>query len=262
MTEADGELTARSTDVPALRRAMAALLRADFITQRRNGRSWLLTLFLPLVFLFAISVGKRGAQIGPPGFRVATAITIGMLSVAVFGYSLSVAKDRDAGVFQRLRVAPVPAWAIMASRVLVHMVFVLGMAIVVLIAAAIFIPLRLGAGEYLLTLVVVLFASVEFLGIGQALAGLLRSSDTVNALGRLVFAPLLLLSIFGHSIVLGTAIEMVSRWSPGGVVETMLSGAMQPATWGLETWGSLLASIAYAAIFAGLGIRFFRWVGR
>jgi hypothetical protein len=45
-------------------------------------------------------------------------------------------------------------------------------------------------------------------------------------------------------------------------VATLLSGAMQPAAWSADTWWAFLASVLYAIVFAGIGIRWFRWSTR
>jgi ABC-2 type transport system permease protein len=51
---------------------------------------------------------------------------------------MSVARGREARVFQRLRVTPTPVWAIIATRLVIQAVAILVMAIVVLVAAAAF----------------------------------------------------------------------------------------------------------------------------
>jgi ABC-2 type transport system permease protein len=182
--------------------------------------------------------------------------------IAVAGYSLTLARHRELGVFQRLRVAPVPTWEIMISRIIVQAAAMLGMAIIVLAVAVVGLSVHLSAGAWLLTLAMVVVGGAEFLGIGQAIVGLIRSSETVRAVAPVVFIPLFALSIFSHLDVLGSAFEIVSRWSPGGVVTTILVAAMQPRTWTLGTWGALAATIAYAAVFAGIGIRWFKWTSR
>jgi ABC-2 type transport system permease protein len=53
---------------------------------------------------------------------------------------------------------------------------------------------------------------------------------------------------------------MVSRWSPGGCLETLLSAAMGATPWSGDVWGALFASIGYTVVFAVIGIRWFRWV--
>jgi ABC-2 type transport system permease protein len=181
---------------------------------------------------------------------------------AIAGYSLTLARHRELGVFQRLRVAPIPTWEIMVSRLIVQVAAMLGMAIIVLAVAVIGFSLHLSAGAWLLTLAMVVVGGAEFLGIGQAIVGLIRSSETVRAVAPVVFIPLFVLSVFSHLTVFGSAFEIVSRWSPGGVVAAILVAAMQPGSWTLGTWGALAATIGYAAVFAGIGIRWFKWTSQ
>jgi len=221
---------------PALSEIFRALLEADFTVQLRNNRALLLSFALPLVLLFALFANKRGIVLGDPQLRVAAALTLGMAAIAILGYSMTVARDREKGVFQRLRVTPAPTWTIMASRLLVQVAVNLAMALVLLAAAKLFVGVSLTAGAYLLTFICVIFSSALFLGVGQALAGLVKSADTLNAVGRIAYLPLFALGLFGQSTVFGTTFELISRWSPGGTVITLLSGAMNPSSWNSDTW--------------------------
>jgi len=144
----------------------------------------------------------------------------------------------------------------------VQILSMLVMTLVVLVAAAIVEKVTLDPAAYLLTLAMVLFSSAVFLGVGQALVGLIKSPDTVNAVGRLSFLPLIVLGLFGHSDIFGTTFETISRWSPGGAVATLLAGAMQPAAWSADTWWAFLASVLYSIVFVGIGIRWFQWSTR
>jgi ABC-2 type transport system permease protein len=241
---------------------LRALLQADLTAQLRTGRALLLTFFPPVAVLYGLSAGKRRAQLGGPIVDVALALTLGIALIAILGYTASVARDRELGVFQRLRVTPAPTWTIMVSRLAGQIVSMLAMSVVVLVAAAIIVNVSLDPAAYLRTLLAVIFSSAVFLGVGQALVGLIKSSDTVNAVGRLSFLPLVALGLFAHSAIFGTTFETIARWSPGGAVATLLAGAMQPATWSGDTWLAFLASIVYAVVFAGIGIRWFQWSAR
>jgi ABC-2 type transport system permease protein len=260
--EMSSQPDAPSIHPPTLSGILRALLRADLTVQLRNGRALLLTFFPPLAVLYGLSTAKRGAQLGGPIVNVALALTLGIALIAVLGYTASVARDRELGVFQRLRVTPAPTWTIMVSRLAVQILSMLVMTVVVLVAAAVVEKVTLDPAAYLLTLAMVIFSSAVFLGVGQALVGLIKSVDTVNAVGRLSFLPLVALGLFAHSTIFGTTFETIARWSPGGAVATLLSGAMQPAAWSPETWWALLASVLYAAVFAGIGIRWFQWSTR
>jgi ABC-2 type transport system permease protein len=255
-------LASPSLRAPALTEIFRALLEADFTVQLRNNRALLLSFALPLVLLYGLFVQRRGIALGDPQFRVASALTLGMASIAILGYSMTVARDREKGVFQRLRVTPAPTWTILASRLLVQVAAILAMALVLLVAADLFESVSLTAEAYLLTFISVIFSSALFLSVGQALAGLIKSADTLNAVGRLAYLPLFALGLFAHSTVFGTTFELVSRWSPGGTVETLLTGAMNPSSWNSDTWLALAVSTAYSVVFAGIGIRWFQWGAR
>src|SRR2546422_676296 len=134
--------------------------------------------------------------------------------------------------------------------------------VLLLVAADLFEGVSLIAEAYLLTFICVIFSSALFLGVGQALAGLIKSADTLNAVGRIAYLPLFALGLFAHSTIFGTTFELISRWSPGGTVETLLSGAMNPSSWNSDTWLALAVSTAYSVVFAGIGIRWVQWGGR
>jgi ABC-2 type transport system permease protein len=253
---------APSGHVPTISGTLTALLRADSTVQLRNGRALVLNFLPPLALLYGLNAGKRGVQLGGPIVNVALALTLGIASIAILGYTASVARDRELGVFQRLRVTPAPTWTIMVSRLAVQIVSMLVMAVVVLVAAAVVEKVSLAPGAYLLTLLAVIFSSAVFLSVGQALVGLIKSTDTVNAVGRLSYLPLFALGLFAHSQIFGTTFETIARWSPGGAVATLVAGAMHPAAWSAETWWALLASVVYSVVFAGVGIRWFQWSTR
>lgn len=261
MTETTPPLATTGSAAPALRRSLGFLLQADLAVQLRNRRALYISYVLPLLLLVVLFAGKS-VQIIDRTSRVASSITVGMAAIAIVGYTMGIARDREAGVLQRLRVTPTPTWAIMASRLAVQVLAMLSMAVVVLVAAAVFAHVTLQPAGYLLTLLVVVFSAAEFLSIGQAFVGLVKSADTVNAVSRLLLPVVAVLGLFGHSDVLGATFETVARWSPSGVVVTLLSGAMRPATWGASAWLALPVCIAYCAVFAGIGIRWFQWSSR
>ena len=250
----------RSVAVPTWSSSLKVLLRADSTAQVRTPLSLVITFALPLILLVATGLGKSSAALGGPEFRISLALTVGLVSIGTVGYSLAIARDRDTGVLQRLRVTPAPTWTIMVSRWMVQLGAVLVMAIVVLVVAALFVGVTLPPQDYLFTVLVALLGSAVFLSIGQAIVGLIASADTLNAAGRLLYVPLIGLSLFGDSDRLGTTVELVSRWSPGGCLETLLSAAMGASVWSGQSWGAVFASFGYTVVFGVIGIRWFRWV--
>jgi len=112
------------------------LLRADRLVLLKNRRSVIIGILMPLYILFITNRHSGKTALGSPGFIVVLAVTLGLLSTSIMGYTLTVARDRERGVFQRLRVTPAPTWAIMASRLLIQVLANFVITIVVLVVAA------------------------------------------------------------------------------------------------------------------------------
>jgi len=249
------------TTAPGIGLILTSLLDADLRVQLRNGRALVVSLFLPMVLMYTLGAGKRGALF-PASTRLAIAVGVGITSVAILGYTATVARDRETGVFQRLRVTPAPTWAIMSSRLAVQLLSILVMTVVVFIVGGVLLNLTLQPGAYALTMVVAVLGGAEFLSIGQAIVGLLKSADTVNAIGRLLYIPLFALGIVANVSIFGSTVETIARWSPGGALISMLAGAMAPAAWNSDNWWSVLVSLAYSLVFVAVGIRWFQWETR
>ena len=236
--------------------ALTALLRSDFTTQWRNRRSVILVLLVPVIIL--ISWKGVVAKIGP-AFVLSSCITIGLTAIGLMGYSNSLARDRDKGIFQRLRVAPVPTSFIMISRLAVQLAMIVLLTTLVFVMAHGQLHISLTPVSYALGYLTAFVGGALYLGLGQMIAGLLKNSETVNATTRLVYFVFIMVGMFGEMGVLGEQLKTVVHWSPYGTVKTILAAAMQGGSWGSEPSLALLATIGYAAVFSFLGIRWFRW---
>ena len=242
--------------------ALRSLLRADATVQLRSRVSTILSLALPLVILIATSFGKAGQRLGGADLVIGLALTLGLLTSCLLGYSFTLAHDRDAGVLQRLRVTPAPTWTIMTSRISVQFVTNLVASIVVVIVGAILHGLSLDAAQYALTIGVAALGAAVFLAIGQALVGLVPSTGAVTAIGRILFIVLVLLGIFGGTGLLGDTLKTIAQWSPVGALMTLFSSVVAGAAWSDQDTIGLLACAAYIVVFTFIGIRWFRWDSR
>jgi ABC-2 type transport system permease protein len=244
---------------PQLKVALASLLRADFGVTVKNRRSLLLSILLPLVLLLATNGSKPTNKLGGALFIIGLAIAYGLTATGILGYALTVARDRDQGVFRRLRVTPSPGWMLMASRLGVQVVANFIISLVVLVVGGRMHNLSISVEQYVLVLAISVFASGIFLAIGQALVGLMKSADTVNAGGRILFAALMFLGLFGASGTLGGTWEAISRWSPVGIVMRLFAGVLNISSWSGTDSLSLLAGFGYIVVCAAVGIRWFQW---
>ena len=247
---------------PSLRLVFTSLLRADFLVFLKHRRALIISMVLPVFVLISTSGNKATRKFGGAEFVIGLAISYGLLSTAMIGYALTVARDREKGVFQRLRVTPAPTWTIMASRLTMQVVANLIIAIGVVIIGSPIHHISPSAGQYALVLLVSILAGAVFLSLAQALVGLVKSADTIQAVARVLFAVLILLGILGQSGALGSFWSSVARWTPVGAVMTLFAGVLNLHAWYSRDTLSLLACFGYIVVFAGVGIRWFQWDAR
>jgi ABC-2 type transport system permease protein len=241
---------------------LSSLLRADFLVFLKHRRALVISLVLPVFVLISTTGNKATERFGGPEFVIGLAIAYGLLSTSLIGYALTVARDREKGVFQRLRVTPAPTWTIMTSRLAMQVVANLILSIAVVIIGSQIHHISPSAETYALVLLVSILAGAVFLSIAQALVGLVKSADSVQAIARVLFAVLILLGLLGQSGALGVFWSSVARWTPVGVVMTLFAGVLGLHPWYSRDTLSLLACFGYIVVCAGIGIRWFQWDAR
>jgi ABC-2 type transport system permease protein len=239
--------------------AFYSLFRADGIAQWRNRRSVIMVLIVPVIILISWKglVEKFGGS-----FVLSNCITIGLTAIGLMGYSNSIARAREQGVFQRLRVAPISAWSIMMSRLAIQLIMIMSMTVVVLIAGYYFDHISLTAGGYALCILTAFVGGAVYLGLGQAIVGLIKNPETVNSTTRLVYFIFIMVGMFGGLGVLGKDLGEAVKWSPYGTVKEILSSSMTPVSWSRHSTMALLLTIGYSAVFSTMGIKWFKWNSR
>lgn len=244
------------TVIPSNLNALRSLLTADFTTQWRNRRAVVLVVLVPVIILISWKdlVPKLGGA-----FVLSNCITIGLNAIGLMGYSNAIARDRDKGIFQRLRVAPVSPFNIMASRLLVQLAMILLVTIAVFVAGFYVDNISITPAGYVVALLTAIAGGALYLGLGQAIVGLIKNPESVNATTRLVYFVFIMVGMFGELGMLGEAIGKIVKWSPYGVVRHIVATGLEPATWNNDTTISLLLTIGYAVVFAGVGIKMFKW---
>jgi ABC-2 type transport system permease protein len=250
------------TIIPKSSAVLSSLLRADFTTQWRNRRAVVLTLIVPGIIL--MSWKDFIPQTGGP-FVLANAITIGLFASGLMGYANTVARDRDKGIFQRLRVAPIPSWAIMGSRLLVQLTMIVLITTVVFIIGKQYDNISLSPAAYALTYFTAIVGGSVALSLGQMIVGYIKNPETVNSTTRLVYIAFIMTGMFGEMYIalskdkVDKVIAYIVQYCPYGTVKTILSTGMEPSRWNADTSTALLVTAGYAIVFAFLGIKWFKW---
>lgn len=241
--------------IPKTSAVLKALLKADYTTLWRNRRAVILVILVPMIIVFSWKglIPRTGGA-----FVLANAITLGLIAIGLMGYTNSIARDRDKGVFQRLRVSPLPLWTIMASRLLVQLSLILILSIVIFISGYQFDQIKMPAAGYIVTLFTSIAGGAVYLGLGQAIVGRIQNPETVNSTVRLVYFAFIMIGMFGESGLV-PQIKTLADWSPYGTVSSMIIASLEPSKWNNHTTEALLLTLGYSVVFATLGIKWFKW---
>jgi ABC-2 type transport system permease protein len=247
------------TIIPKMWASFLSILSADFKTQWRNRRAVIMLVIVPVIIL--ISWKGLVAKIGGP-FILSSCITIGLTAVGLMGYSNAIARDRDRGVFQRLRVAPIPSSFIMISRLTVQFALIVLITAVVFVAGSYFDKITISPAGYAISFFAAMVGGALYLGLGQAIVGLIKNAETVNSTTRLVYFLFIIVGMLGEFGVLGSEIKNIVHWSPYGTVKCILSASMVPSMWNQQASLALLITVVYASLFSVIGIKKFKWNAR
>jgi ABC-2 type transport system permease protein len=249
-----------ATIVPKISTAFKTLFRADMTTQWRNRRGLVISLFIPvmMVVLWKDLVKTAG---GP--WVLSNALSYGLVALGLMGYSNTIARDRDKGVFQRLRVAPIPTWAIMCSRLLVQLLMI------VIITLAIFLVgynvdhISLSIQGYVVTLFTSIIGAAFYLSVGQLIVALIKNPDTVNSTSRFIFIIFavsgMILSLYDKSKKLPPEYATIFHWTPYSTINTMTATGMAPSTWDMHATNALLVTLGYIIVCLVIGVKKFTW---
>ena len=109
------------------------------------------------------------------------------------------------------------------------------------------------ASKYALVLAISVLGGAVFLAIGQALVGLVKSADTVNAAGRILMIVLILLGLFGDPAPRRTWESAPTSGFPVGVVMNLYAGVLDLGSWGSRDWLCLVACGGYIAACGAVG---------
>jgi ABC-2 type transport system permease protein len=242
--------------IPSTKEAFKALLRADFIVQWRQRRASIMSIIVPVIFIIS---WKSLIPVIGGGAVLAICIAVGLPAVGLMGYSQTIARDRERGVFQRLRTTPISNWVIMTSRIIVQLAVILAMTLLTIAIGYEVDKISISFTSLLLVCLAALLGGLSFLAIGQAVVAYIKSSEAVNAAVRLIYFPLAIVGALGSIGLFGVLVEKIVAWSPLGTTESLLGAAINPASIDMHVLYALLVTIGYSVFFAGVGIKWFKW---
>jgi ABC-2 type transport system permease protein len=232
---------------------MTTYLKLEVLRVLRNRRYRILALAVPIGFYLLFGkLMNTGEDIRGTGvqayFMVSMAAYSAMLAVVFMGGS-RLAAERLGGWTRVLRVTPLPAWGYMATKVLAALLLALPSILLVSATAAVAGPVRLGAGQWAQTVLLLWVGTLPFAAFG-ILLGYLFDADTAQPVS---IVSILLLAMLGGLFIPTVAMPEVMRQIAHVLPSYHLADLGWRAVAGLAPHAAdLLVLAAYAAAFAVL----------
>ncbi|MFL6586346.1 MAG: ABC transporter permease [Luteimonas sp.] len=168
--------------------------RCELLRLLREPMYIIPTLLFPALFyvMFGLLLGGRGSS-EAARYLLATYGVFGAMGAGLFGFSVTLAIDRERGFFALRRALPAPPSAWLVSRLLIAMLFALIIVLELAALAVVFGGVSLAPGQCALLWTVTVLGALPFCAIGLLL-GSIASANAAPAWVNLLFLPMAFLS--------------------------------------------------------------------
>jgi ABC-2 type transport system permease protein len=247
-------------------RGLGKLFVMQFKLYLREPVAFFFTLAYPalLLLLFGFIFGNEpdpsfwGRNFGTVDASVPAYAGIIIGTVALMGIPIDTAASRETGVLRRYRATPLhPRTYVIASVAVYLAIALLGMVILVVTGKLVF-GLRI-AGSWLNVLAAFTLSALAFYSVGYLLASLAPTARIAQAVGMVIFFPMMFLSGAGMPLqLLPESLSKVSDFLPLSYVVRLLQGLWFGDAW-LALWLPTLVLLALLVVGTATSVRFFRW---
>ncbi len=247
---------------------VAHQLRYDLLVTWRNPQSRFFTLALPIIFLVLLTslFGNHTAHEHGHAFKYSTfyvpgICVLGVISASFVNLVISITALRETGVLKRRRSTPVPAWVLIASRVLAATIIAIVIVAVIVAIGRIAYGVHLPSATIGALVLAVAVGAACFCCLAFALTSFIRNQDSAQPVVQAMMLPLYFISgVFIPKNQLSGTLREIASVFPVIHLNNALFKVFDPATTGSGIAGKDLLIMAVWGV-GGLviALRRFSW---
>jgi ABC-2 type transport system permease protein len=226
-------------------------VRFEYLKSLRTPAFAVPTLFFPIMFymLFGIFLGSMRGNGGQAVYTLASYGVFGAMGPGLFGFGVSLAIEREAGLLLLKQALPQPPGAYLLARAVMAMVFVATISLLLMLVAVVVghVPLTFSQGIRLFAIDVL--GALPFCAIGMWI-GSMVSGQASPAIVNIIFLPMAFLSgsLMPLNFMPKFIIDIAPVWPAYHLAQLALG------TVGAESHGSVMGHVA---VLAGVALVFF-----
>jgi ABC-2 type transport system permease protein len=247
-------------------RLVAHQLRYDLLIAARDPQGRFFTLVLPVIFMVLLTslFGNHGHLVDGHVIKNSTYYvpgisTLGIIASSFVNLVITITALRETGILKRRRSTPVPAWALIASRVLTSAILSILVVVVIVAIGRIFYGVHLPSSTLPAFVVGVIVGSACFCCLAFAVSTFIRNQDSAQPIIQAITLPLYFISgVFVPTSQLSPTLQHIADVFPVAHLNKALFKAFDPSTTGAGfAWTDLLILVAWGV--AGLAIALWRF---
>lgn len=243
-------------------KALLKLTWTEFKLQIREPVGTFFTLAFPLflMIIFGTVFGNEPEDFlggfGQIDLSAAGYIAMIIGTIGMIGLPITLANYREQGILRRLRATPLQSSSILWSQVIVQVIMA-GLGILLLVGAGkLLFDLRLPTGN-LMIIPAVILSAFSFFAIGFALAGVMPSPRTSQAVGMALFYPMLFLSGAAFPrFLMPEAVQRIAELLPLTQVVILLEDIWLSGSWNVTALLAMTGVLILGLVVSRLT---FRW---
>jgi ABC-2 type transport system permease protein len=233
----------------------------------RNRTGAIFTVIFSVVFLLLLGASAGSSRIDFLGniklvqYYVPGFVAYGVMAACFSTLAISLVFRRESGLLKRLRLSPLPAWALLGA-IFVSTLIVALIQVVLLLAVG-----RLGFGVHLPTnvpafVLALLVGVFAFTALGVAMSTLIPTTEAAGPLTSIVFFVLLFLSGLWFPLRAGSTLARISAYFP---IRHFIVAVFAPfnaqggSPW---AWHDLGVVALWGAVACVVAARRFHWAPR
>ncbi|MBV8734769.1 MAG: ABC transporter permease [Solirubrobacterales bacterium] len=233
-------------------RLVAHQLRYDLLLVLRDPQSRFFTFALPVIFLILLTslFGNgthfvNGHAIKNSTYYVPGICTLGVVATSFVNLVITITVQRESGILKRRRSTPVPAWVLIASRVLTSAILAIVLVAVIVVLGRIIYGVHLPGSTLPAFVLGVVVGAAAFCCLAFAAASFIRNEDSAQPIIQAIILPLYFISgVFVPKDQLSTTLQDIGNVFPVAHLNSALFKAFDPATTGSGLAGTDLLILA------------------
>ncbi len=226
------------------------------------------TIGFSVVFLLLLGASAGNSRISFYGnikliqYYVPGFVAYGVMAACFNILAITIVNRREMGLLKRLRLSPLPTWALLTA-ILFSTMIIAAVQVIVLLAVG-----RIGFGVHLPSdlgafLIAVVVGMISFSALGMAMSTLIPNQDAAGPIVSIVFFVLLFLSGLWFPLKPGSGLAQASSYFP---VHNFIAAVFAPfdiqkgaSPW---AWHDLLVVALWGVAGAIVAVRRWKWAPR